>query len=99
MTDRIFEEGRCYFLVGYLDRHFKYPFVETYVFLGPRSDATGDDTDVLWIFQDVHSFFKYGEHRSSDDSRDIEVLSLDSEGLDTILDADALSGEFRRLGI
>jgi hypothetical protein len=95
MVVRKFEKGRCYFLVGYLDRQFKLPFIQSYVFVGTESPAAGD----RWVFQDVHSFSKYGECHESDESKGIDVMLLDQDGLDTMLDSEALAEEFTRLGI
>jgi len=96
MENRRFEKGRCYFLVGYLDREFKFPFVDTYVFLGMRN---GERSARTWMFQDVHSFFKFGEQRDADEANEIDVLALDENGLETILDAQGLAAEFERLGV
>ena len=96
MDNRNLEIGRCYFLVGYLDRQFKLPFIQSYVFLG-REQRDGSST--TWVFQDVHSFFNFGEQRTSDDSKHIDVLALDESGLDTMLDAAGLTAEFERLGV
>jgi len=96
MASRRFSKGCCYFLVGYLDARFKYPFVDTYVFIGQENDSQDKPH---WIFQDVHSFVKYGERRNAAENEDIEVLELDEEGLETILGPDDLSVEFERLGV
>ena len=96
MGSRKFERGRCYFLVGYLDREFRFPFVDTYVFLGMRNGGSGSGT---WMFQDVHSYFKFGEQGAVNEEKEIDVLALDEDGLETMLDAQGLAAEFERLGV
>ena len=93
-----FEPGRCYFLVGYLDRNFKLPFVQTYVFVG-REPQNASDEKTRYIFQDVHSYSKFGAQRLSDDERRIDVMALDFDALETMLDREALAQEFARLEV
>ncbi len=99
MAQRKFEPGRCYFLVGYLDRHFKMPFVQSYVFLGRETGDVNHARDGRFKFQDVHSYAKLGPQNHSDDERGIEIMLLDDDGLDTMLDPQALAEEFVRLGV
>lgn len=99
MAKRKFEKGRCYFLVGYHDRQFKLPFVQTYVFVGTKKTNNLSGEPDVWLFQDVQSFSKYGERHMSDESDGTDVMALDQDGLETILDSEMLSREFERLGI
>ena len=54
-----FEIGQCYFLVGYHDRNFKLPFIDSYTFIGrgDRAPSAGD----FWYFQNAQSFSERGQ--------------------------------------
>jgi hypothetical protein len=91
VSDRRFKPDCCYFLVGYLDKKFQFPFVQSYVFIGVREQH--------WLFQDVRSYFKEGRQERSDEDKGIDVMSLDEASLDAMLSPRELAEEFERLAI
>jgi hypothetical protein len=56
---------QTYFLLGYHDRAFRFPFVKTFIYLG--RDICGKGSEPCWCFQDATSFVHMGSavHRTN----------------------------------
>jgi len=71
-----FSKGEVYFRVAYPDREFRYPLIETFVYVGKNlSDEDREDT---WYFQFAEGFGTHGsvlETESGD--RKVRCLHVD----------------------
>jgi len=89
--------GATYFLLGYYDFELKYPFIESFVYLG--QNLFEDDSNaqsVSYYFQDARSYSEHGaDVRAS--SADVRILRQEQFDLEGVLSMSQLISELRRL--
>jgi hypothetical protein len=75
-------QGQPVFLLGYVDREMQLPFVEPYIFIEARTgDSNGGET-TRWYFRRANSSAQAVKTALENG----DVLSLDLEGLATLVD-------------
>jgi hypothetical protein len=85
-----FRDGICYFLLGYHDEDFKFPSIETYVYLG--KNLLGEDaSDDRWYFLEAESFVHGGKPASLRNRNNDDILCVPSDLLKDFLDARQLA--------
>ncbi len=96
MISERFNSNQCYFLLGYYDRDFRFPYIQTFVYLGKNLEAVGQEgVEDRWYFQDPLSFLKRGGAPLSDYSEDSGIMTATREALDGFVDRQELTRELQ----
>ena len=89
-----FKKGKCYFLLGYYDRKFQFPYIQTFVYLGKNLEGDGREVMVdRWYFQEPQAFFQGGDVELKDYSEDSGIMTVTDEGIEGFVDWKGLAGE------
>src|SRR5262245_41981010 len=85
-----FREGICYFLLGYHDEAFKFPSIESYVYLG--KNLLGEKpSDERWYFLEAESFVREGKPTSLRNRSNDDIVCAPADLLKDFLDAKQLA--------
>jgi hypothetical protein len=90
-----FEKHQTYFLFGYYDRKFRFPYIKTLVYLGKNLESKSQ-TD-YWYFQSAESF-EEDVTPKWDNAEQSGILVVGAEGLEGIIDARGLIDELSKPG-
>ncbi|MFZ1499898.1 MAG: hypothetical protein WAT33_08745 [Giesbergeria sp.] len=82
--------GQPVFLLGYHDHQMRLPFVESYIYIG--RNLRDQDKRMSWHFQRAEAFLRNPINDLQYSSFD-ELLSVDREGLGTLVDWKGLVAE------
>jgi hypothetical protein len=88
--------GTIYFLLGYYDSELKYPFIESFVYVGQNLlDYDKSSQSIAYYFQDARSYSERGvDVRPS--SADVRILRQEQSDLEGILSVNQLVSELLR---
>jgi hypothetical protein len=93
-NEKRFEKGQCYFLLGYYDQKFRFPYIQTFVYIGKNLETAGREaTEDRWYFQEPQSFLKRGDAPLDDYSEGSGVMTVTQEALDGFVDWRGLADE------
>lgn len=81
-----FENGQCYFLLGYYDQRFRFPYIQTFVFIGKNLDDPKRKSEDLWFFQEPRSFTEQGASVPRDGTDNPEIMIVKKDGLEGFVD-------------
>lgn len=90
-----FERGCCYFLLGYYDREFRFPLIQTYVYVGKNLDGDSDASD-HWYFQDPEAFLRAQRDKNGVSVDDSGIITATKESLEGFFDLTGLLAELSR---
>jgi hypothetical protein len=91
-----FNEGACYFLLGYYDDDLKLPSIETFIYLG--KNLLGElASDERWYFQQAESFVRNGRVVPSKGRDNDDILATPLEHLDQFLDPAQLASLLKKM--
>jgi hypothetical protein len=93
MTKDRFEVGHCYFLVGYYDPRFRFPYIQTFIYIGKNLDNPQRKTEDLWFFQEPQSFIERGPTLPRDGVESPEITVVRKDGLEGFADWSGLVKE------
>lgn len=92
-----FRIGRCYFLLGYYDREFRFPYIQSFVYVGKNLESVGcNPKEDRWYFQDPQLFIERGATSLQDFSEDSGIMTATQDALDGFVDAHELARELTR---
>lgn len=92
-TNRIFEIGQPYFLVGFYDEHFKILKIDTYIFEGRESDDYGATHEVGngYCFRDPGFSSRLdGKLKDIDTTEEIIIVRFSEEDATMLVDKQGL---------
>lgn len=90
-----FEPGRYYFLLGYYDRKFRFPLIQTYVFIGKNIDGDSNAGD-RWYFQEPEAFLRSPRADQGADDDENGIVTATEEALEGFVDLAGLVAELSR---
>ncbi len=86
-SEERFKEGRCYFLLGYYDREFRFPYIQTFVYIGKNLESAGrTQAEDRWYFQNPQLFMERGAASLQDFSEDSGIMTATHEALEGFVD-------------
>lgn len=83
-SEKSFEPGQCYFLLGYCDRDLRIPDIHTYIYFG--CNIFGQESEDCWYFQEARSFVERGPVTSPSDADWDQVMEVTKDGLCNFFD-------------
>jgi hypothetical protein len=86
MIEDGFEIGHCYFLLGHYDRRFRFPYIQTFVFIGKNLDNPQRKSEELWFFQEPQSYIERGASVPRDGIDSPEITMVKKDGLEGFVD-------------
>jgi hypothetical protein len=91
-----FREGICYFLLGSHDEAFRFPSIESYVYLG--KNLLGEEaSNERWYFLEAESFVRQGKPTSLRNRSNDDVICAPADLLKDFLDAKQLANVLESL--
>jgi hypothetical protein len=89
--------GSTYFLLGYYDSELKYPFIESFVYVGQNLfDDDKNTQSIAYYFQDARSYLEHGTDVRSNNA-DVRFLRQEQNDLEGILSINQLVSELKGL--
>jgi hypothetical protein len=93
-SEERFQKGQCYFLLGYYDRQFRFPYIQTFVYIGKNLESAGrTQLEDRWYFQSPQFFLERGATPLQDFSEDSGIMTATQEALDGFVDSQGLISE------
>ena len=93
---RTFREDICYFLLGYYDEAFRFPSIESYVYLG--KNLLGEEaSNECWYFLEAESFVREGKPTSLRNRSNDDNICAPADLLKDFLDAKQLANVLENL--
>ncbi len=88
-----FNQGQSYFLLGYYDRKFRFPYIQTFVYLGKNiAESRSNSQEDVWYFQDPKYFLEQGSGVQSNVSEAKGIVLATKETLEAYIDLSGLIG-------
>lgn len=87
-----FEPGHYYFLLGYYDREFRFPLIQTYVFIGKNIEGDGTAED-RWYFQEPKAFLRRQRDDAGIGDTESGIITATKESLEGFVDLSGLIAE------